>query len=183
MTDVTRVLITGSRDWTDEGLIWNVLSPYLPAVLVHGACPTGADEIASTLWVANGGTEEPHPADWSLGKKAGPLRNQEMVDLGADICLAFPLLESRGTRDCMRRATAAGIPVRNCGTEPAKPDLAAVAKAIQDAAETHRVSFMNSRRFVCVCGEGVSRNLPGNFDAHRYDAMARAAADALGVTL
>ena len=34
-----------------------------------------------------------------------------MVDLGADVCLAFPLGESRGTRDCMRRASEAGIPV------------------------------------------------------------------------
>lgn len=116
-----RVLITGSRNWTDEDLIWDVLFEYLPArgslmhtvVLVHGDCPTGADAIASLVWTANGGLEEPHPANWAKhGKAAGPLRNQEMVNLGADVCLAFPLGESRGTRDCMRRAEAAGIPVQ-----------------------------------------------------------------------
>jgi hypothetical protein len=35
-----------------------------------------------------------------------------MVDLGADLVLAFPLGKSEGTRDCIRRATAAGIHVR-----------------------------------------------------------------------
>ena len=38
-----------------------------------------------------------------------------MVNAGADLCLAFPLGESRGTRDCVRRADAAGIPVLNYG--------------------------------------------------------------------
>lgn len=34
-----------------------------------------------------------------------------MVDLGADICLAFPTKSSIGTWDCVRRANAAGIRV------------------------------------------------------------------------
>jgi hypothetical protein len=42
----------------------------------------------------------------------GNYRNQHMVDLGARICLAFPLPSSRGTYDCMARAEAAGIPVK-----------------------------------------------------------------------
>lgn len=113
--------MTGSRDWADEERLSQVLSEYLPArgslmhtvVLVHGDCPTGADHLAMTLWTANGGVEEPHPADWARhGKGAGPRRNQEMVDLGADVCLAFPIGPSRGTRDCMSRAELAGIKVR-----------------------------------------------------------------------
>ena len=47
----------------------------------------------------------------NLGRKAGPLRNQKMVDLGADICIAFPQGESRGTRNCMKLADKAGIEV------------------------------------------------------------------------
>ena len=55
---------------------------------------------------------ETHPADWSThGRAAGPIRNQQMVDRGADICLAFPTSSSIGTWDCVRRAKAAGIPV------------------------------------------------------------------------
>lgn len=132
-----RILLTGSRDWQDEDLIWNVLYRYMPprgsllhtVVLVHGDCPTGADSLVSTLWTANGGLEEPHSCDhecWTChhwehswrdrGKRAGPIRNKVMVDLGAVICLAFPLGPlgvSRGTRGCMALAEEAGIPVVN----------------------------------------------------------------------
>lgn len=91
-----------------------------PCVLVHGDCPTGVDRIAK-LWSRSPFgkvTEEAHPAQWkTMGSAAGPLRNQEMVDAGADICLAFPLGESPGTRDCMRRARKAGIPVIEYGSD------------------------------------------------------------------
>lgn len=43
---------------------------------------------------------------------AGPRRNKAMVDSGADLCLAFPLGRSSGTRGCMRLAAAVGIPVK-----------------------------------------------------------------------
>lgn len=57
-------------------------------------------------------TEESHPADWENdGRGAGFIRNQRMVDLGADVCLAFVEGASRGTRDCMKRAGQAGIPL------------------------------------------------------------------------
>jgi hypothetical protein len=39
-----------------------------------------------------------------------------MVDLGADLCLAFPMPRSRGTWDCVRRAKKAGIVVRECAS-------------------------------------------------------------------
>lgn len=118
-----RILVTGSRDWTDAETIREALhAEYLRAVmetgdepvLVHGHCPTGADAIADAVWLTNTGQlSERHPADWDrYGKAAGPRRNQEMVDLGAYVCLAFPLPGSRGTRHCMTAAERAGIPVR-----------------------------------------------------------------------
>lgn len=70
-----RLLITGSRDWADTELIRHQLTrTWLtvagPFLVVHGACPTGADDIASD-WVANmqeaemgAVAEEAHPADW-----------------------------------------------------------------------------------------------------------------------
>lgn len=119
--DPFRVLITGSRTWRDEQTIRNALAAVVfqhdPAnvTIVHGACPTGADAIAdriATDW-GSGLTVERHPADWErYGRRAGPLRNQHMVDLGADLCLAFQVNGSRGTADCIRRAERAGIPVR-----------------------------------------------------------------------
>lgn len=121
-----RILITGSRDWDDFHAVENSIlgalydaevSPYDDdIVVVHGDCPTGADAAADQVGRLWGFEVEAWPADWdSHGKAAGPIRNQQMVNAGADLCLAFPLGESRGTRDCVRRADAAGIPVLNYG--------------------------------------------------------------------
>ncbi|MDB5253903.1 MAG: hypothetical protein JWP27_3072 [Flaviaesturariibacter sp.] len=126
------VLVTGSRDWPDNGTVEAALTrvlrdviqaePRRDFVVVHGDCPTGADRFA-VRWAegnaALGVHAEAHPADWRKnGKAAGPLRNSLMVNLGADLCLAFPLGASRGTRDCMRKAAAAGIPVRVVSRAP-----------------------------------------------------------------
>jgi hypothetical protein len=60
-----------------------------------------------------GFTAEPHPADWAQhGKAAGMIRNREMVALGADVVLAFPLGRSPGTRGCIRTAEEAGLTVK-----------------------------------------------------------------------
>jgi len=110
-----RLLITGSRYGWDEDALKQALFDALrelgteDTILVHGAAP-GVDAQAATIWQNWGLQDEPHPADWSIGKKAGPLRNQEMVDLGADLCLAFPAVDSRGTRHCLGAAQTAGIP-------------------------------------------------------------------------
>lgn len=112
-----RILVTGSRNWTDEALIRAALRQQAvgtegqPKVVVHGAA-RGADRIAHQIALEFGWTADPHRADWGrFGKAAGPIRNQEMVDLGADICLAFVMEGSVGTVDCIRRAEEAGIPV------------------------------------------------------------------------
>lgn len=58
-------------------------------------------------------TYERHPADWQKhGKRAGYLRNQHMVDLGASVCLAFIHNASRGATMCRNLAAKASIPIR-----------------------------------------------------------------------
>lgn len=107
-----RILVTGSRDWPDEAAIRDALrAEWEPsAVLVHGACPTGADAIASRIWTGAGLPEERHPADWAAhGRAAGPRRNAEMVALGADVCLAFIRAGSRGASHTAALAERAGI--------------------------------------------------------------------------
>lgn len=122
-----RILVTGSRDWTDRHSLEAALNetywsrPGTHIVYVHGDCETGADRMCKE-WVArmqlNGlsVSEEPHPADWypngKLDRSAGPKRNGEMVALGPyEQCLAFPL-KGNGTWDCIKRANRAGIAVR-----------------------------------------------------------------------
>ncbi len=116
-----RILVTGSRDWTDRNVVrtalvdaWIELGRPMNAVLVQGECHLGgADQIAAEIWRGWGYPVEGHPAEMGPdGHVLGPKRNAHMVSLGADVCLAFPLPSSRGTKNCMRLAREAGIPVR-----------------------------------------------------------------------
>lgn len=72
----------------------------------------GADFLAEKVWESLGWPIEKHPADWDKnGRAAGHIRNAEMANLGADVCVAFPLGESKGTRGMMKIAAKKGIPV------------------------------------------------------------------------
>lgn len=117
-----RILVTGSRDWKDSWVVImalrDVLGGHPKGTIVEGG-GQGADRIARN-WARRFPdlTVETHKAEWrTQGSAAGPIRNQKMVDLGADICLAFPLGESPGTRDCMRRARKAGVTVMDYGDQ------------------------------------------------------------------
>lgn len=123
-----RLLVTGSRDWWPPSTVYQWLNYYAtrtdvgePFVVVHGACWRGADKMASD-WVAlHRGTGIPvaveaHPADWRphgiYNPQAGLIRNRKMVELGADLCLAFIRNGSRGAMHCAGLAEEAGIPTR-----------------------------------------------------------------------
>lgn len=112
-----RVLVTGSRDWTDKASIALELDWYTMGygaddlVLVHGDCPTGADSIARHHAAVHGWAVERHPADWAqYGRRAGFVRNAEMVAAGAHVCLAFIRNNSKGASMCADLAERAGIP-------------------------------------------------------------------------
>ena len=115
-----RILVTGGRKWADKAIIrhallavWKAAGSPPDVVLVSGGCPTGADAYAETVGAAYGFTVERHPADWAkYHKAAGPIRNKEMVQAGADVCVAFFMPGSVGTANCMRLAEKAGIPIK-----------------------------------------------------------------------
>ena len=113
-----RLLVTGSRTWDDVPAVEQALAVILDrhpegVLLVHGACPRGADAIAAAYAARTPGyrTEE-HPASWRRhGRAAGYRRNAEMIALGADGCAAFIRGGSPGSTSAVRLARAAGIPV------------------------------------------------------------------------
>lgn len=119
-TSMLRVLVTGSRIWEDRQQVYQDLSDINndtgtagSVTLIYGKAP-GLDTMAAEIGEEFGWIMEGYAAEWDVyGKNAGPIRNQRMVDSGADLCLAYPLtLDSySGTLNCMTKAHAAGIPV------------------------------------------------------------------------
>jgi hypothetical protein len=106
-----RVLVTGGRTYGDYDAVDFALGEIpVNSIVVHGGAP-GADSLAERIWHDDFGlTTEPHPANWEkYGAAAGPIRNQEMLDSGIDLVLAFP--GGKGTKDMLSRAQKAGIEV------------------------------------------------------------------------
>ena len=111
-----RVLVCGSRHWTDGALILDELSA-LPdvEVVIEGEAP-GADTLAAAAARQLDIPVRAFPADWEReGRAAGPLRNARMLAEGHPaLVLAFhdDLASSRGTADMVARARRVGVSVR-----------------------------------------------------------------------
>jgi hypothetical protein len=101
--------------------VWHYLEHYAPAELgerismvIQGGA-SGADAGAAE-WAKRSDVElRTFPANWrKYGKRAGPLRNQRMIDEGKpEAVIAFA--GGRGTADMIERAQAAGIRVIKIG--------------------------------------------------------------------
>lgn len=126
-----RVIVTGCRDWLWPKLVeqeldqlYGDLDPGETLIVVHGDCPTGADNVAKKwveyqreVCIRSGDRcippeHEPHPYKRELGKRGGPARNQEMAEDGADLCLAFWDGVSSGTLNMSTEATLHHILVK-----------------------------------------------------------------------
>ncbi|MBK3559290.1 DUF2493 domain-containing protein [Streptomyces sp. MBT56] len=115
------ILVTGSRTWEDARSIrhavfralYETKTPFREAALIHGDCPTGADALADAYALEVGMNVLKFPADWArYGKRAGFVRNAEMVGEAPDICLAFIRDGSRGATMTADLAEKAGIETR-----------------------------------------------------------------------
>lgn len=108
-----KVLVCGSREWPD----YHVLRKHLErlprgSVILHGGA-RGGDLMAGVAARALGFEEKVFPADWKrYGKKAGFIRNLEMLEAWPDLVLAFSLNHSAGTEHTIREARKRGIPTR-----------------------------------------------------------------------
>lgn len=129
-----RILFTVARGYRNKTAMREVVGlvhAHRPdAILVHGDCPEGDQDVAA-IWRELGGVDEPHPADWhgpcrpkcrrghrrigSDGQEycpaAGPYRNHEMFG-PKPIQETHALLApgSRGARDTAFMSDKLGIP-------------------------------------------------------------------------
>ena len=110
-----RVLVCGGRKYADRDRVRETLNRLSVerggiTLIIHGGAP-GADELADKWSKAAYVERIVFVAEWHVhGRRAGPLRNQRMVDEGKpDLCVAFP--GGIGTADMVRRARKAGIEV------------------------------------------------------------------------
>src|SRR6267142_4007175 len=113
-----RVLVCGDRYWLNSKVIEDQLRRFTgskpDAHVIHG-CANGADTIGGNIAFRMGFEVHEFPAQWKVyGLAAGPIRNQRMLDEGRpDLVLAFhnDIANSKGTKDMIKRARKAGIPV------------------------------------------------------------------------
>lgn len=109
-----RILVCGGRDFWQRERLYEVLDDLTlgqeDIVIISGRAK-GADTLAID-WAEEAGVDLlKFPADWEKhGRRAGPIRNQQMLDEGRpDIVVAFP--GGKGTADMIERARKAGVEV------------------------------------------------------------------------
>lgn len=130
-----RLLVCGSRDWTDSGEIAHhmalMFGKETDRLVIHGNCgdllarpPRGADVLAGWCAAGVGAACEVYAVDPRLDGRwpsAGPRRNERMLREGRpDHGLAFGALWKRlmgmqkrtGTGDMVQRMLDAHVPVR-----------------------------------------------------------------------
>lgn len=105
------VLVCGSREAGDRTGICAALDAYHAEHPITRVISGGADGVDAIAWrwaVQREIDTRACAANWDLhGKSAGPIRNQQMIDLRPDAVLAFP--GGKGTADTVARAERAGI--------------------------------------------------------------------------
>jgi len=115
-----RLLVCGGRHFSNVPLLWRSLdrfdAKHPVAVVIEGASDdvtgpyVGADFWAWQWCVAHDRESVRVHADWSLGRRAGPLRNKAMRDEHKpDYVVAFR--GGSGTQEMIALAKEVGIPV------------------------------------------------------------------------
>lgn len=124
-----RIIVAGGRDFQDYNLLKNVLSSFLENLDKHNlindkhkikfisGTARGADQLGEQFAKQFGYEVKRFPADWSIGKRAGYIRNEEMAKYAvADGChgvlFAFWDGKSKGTKHMIDLAKKYGLAIR-----------------------------------------------------------------------
>lgn len=103
---MNKVIVAGTRTFNDYDLLKYKLDIYLSNLsdicIVSGGS-RGADHLGEIYSKERGYNLEVYPADWSLGKKAGYIRNEEMAKI-AQYLVVFWDGKSRGTYNMIELA-------------------------------------------------------------------------------
>ena len=108
------VIIAGSRDFNDYETLKSYCDHILinfPDVTIVSGTARGADQLGERYAEERGFKLLRFPADWSLGRNAGHIRNRQMAE-NADALIAFWDGESKGTKNMIETANQLGLLVR-----------------------------------------------------------------------
>lgn len=105
-----KLAIIGSRSFNDYDLMCDILSKYkeIKAIISGGA--RGEDSLAARYAQEKGIFLIEHLPNWNLGRHAGHLRNQSIID-ECDRVVAFWDMKSTGTKDSIKKAKKQNKPV------------------------------------------------------------------------
>lgn len=120
---MTRVIIAGSRKFNDYDKLLNavndcgihLINSVDPVEIVSGHA-SGADSLGEKMAKAYKYPLKIFPAEWdTYGKSAGVIRNKQMAQYASEadrgILIAFPIGESRGTRNMIELAKRYGLEI------------------------------------------------------------------------
>lgn len=115
-----RICVTGGRDYLNQDFVKDVFKRLPLLSFVGVGCCTGLDAMVREYARSNNITYQIFKADWTnLGRKAGPIRNEEMLrGSNPDYLLAF--VGGRGTKNCSVLAKRLGIKVIDLSNEDIK---------------------------------------------------------------
>jgi len=107
-----KVLVCGGRDFDNRDAVFyhlDKINEKTPVSYIITGCSQGADALAQEWALSRLVPAMKYRADWrTLGKAAGPIRNQKMLDHESpDLVVAFP--GGKGTEDMVRRAKVARV--------------------------------------------------------------------------
>ena len=109
--------MTGGRDWEcgplARAIIGRLTRKCGSKIIIVHRNGNGVDQAFAIECGEGNIAVEAHPAKWELGKRAGLLRNAEMVATKPDFVIAIhrDLAKSKGTKDCVRQALSGGLDV------------------------------------------------------------------------